>query len=1094
MKFRLLATLLLALSSVFANAQTYPQQLIDDFAPPSGPVGSAISVTGSGFIGTTAVWVGSGHDAGFVVNSDTSLSVTVPADATTGQIAIFNPAHSAFSGSNFTLTTAAASPTITSISPSSGSPGTAVTISGTGFSSATGVKFHGTVASIISKSATTIQTSVPADATSGTVKVVTPSGTATSATSFTVSAYPQPLIDSFSPTIGAPGSQITVIGSGFTGANAVWVGSGHDATFKVISDTSMTITVPTDATTGQIAIFNPVHAAFAGSNYTVTTSSVPSVTAFSPTMGSPGTKVTITGNGFTTATLVKFGGVSAFFSVINANSILATVPASAVSGVISVTSPSGTGSSSASFTVTAYPQQMINDFTPASGAFGSTITVTGSGFTGTNAVWVGSGHGATFSTVNDTTLSVVIPSDATTGQIAVFNPAHSAFSGSNFTVTGGGPTITGISPTSGPVGTSVMITGTALSGTSQVKFNDVAATSFSVASATSVTATVPASATTGPITITTSSGTAQSASTFAVTVAPNTPTITSVVPTNGTVGTGITITGTNLSVPYSVTFGDITSTDFTDIFPDGTQFTVRVPSVSQGSMPITVRTSSASGPTVTASATFTASATQAKPTISSISPSSGAPGTVVNVTGTNLLGAAVATFNGTPAAIPTSVTATSLQIVVPTGSNNGVIAVSTPGGTAFSSNFTVTGSSNTALTVGNYTVVNGQIKNPVGTVVTVRGINVFGFNGPSLVPQYLWAMNWQDQIKQIKGLGFNTVRLAVVPETFYSTASVAAGDVSGSLNPDLVGKTPVQVLDLWMQYADSLGLYVVIDMHSSSKKSQYQTWYNTNPSDYGASGCCTTYNASAYTATNWINDLVAIAVRYKSLPHFMGIDIFNEPNGVARWNAGDPNMTNSANYWQPAAQNAANAILASTANPNLLIFVQGVGPNSDGVESDVPMNWGEDFQPHAYSPLNFTAASTASKLVLAPHTYGAETFMKDSFLASNFPNNLPENWNILFGQFYPANAIVPGEWGGHYGQNDSGSSETPDPRGSVWMKAFVNWMISEGNHSSFFWCYAPNSGDTSGIMTSDPFTFVAGGVRTDKMDLLLHLWNGTPVP
>lgn len=78
------------------------------------------------------------------------------------------------------------------------------------------------------------------------------------------------------------------------------------------------------------------------------------------------------------------------------------------------------------------------------------------------------------------------------------------------------PTITSFAPTSGKVGTSVVITGTEFTGATAVTFGGVAATSFTVDSATQITATVPAGAVTGPIVVTTPAGSVTSSSNFAV--------------------------------------------------------------------------------------------------------------------------------------------------------------------------------------------------------------------------------------------------------------------------------------------------------------------------------------------------------------------------------------------------------------------------------------------------------------------------------------------------------------------------------------------------------------------------------------------------
>jgi hypothetical protein len=79
------------------------------------------------------------------------------------------------------------------------------------------------------------------------------------------------------------------------------------------------------------------------------------------------------------------------------------------------------------------------------------------------------------------------------------------------------PTISSFTPTSGPVGTSVAITGTNLTGATSVTFNGVSATSFTVDSDTQITATVPSGASTGPIRVATPGGSATSVDDFTVT-------------------------------------------------------------------------------------------------------------------------------------------------------------------------------------------------------------------------------------------------------------------------------------------------------------------------------------------------------------------------------------------------------------------------------------------------------------------------------------------------------------------------------------------------------------------------------------------------
>ncbi len=367
----------------------------------------------------------------------------------------------------------------------------------------------------------------------------------------------------------------------------------------------------------------------------------------------------------------------------------------------------------------------------------------------------------------------------------------------------------------------------------------------------------------------------------------------------------------------------------------------------------------------------------------------------------------------------------------------------------------------------------GKIYDPAGQELQIRGVSHFGFNAEILQPQYLWQMGWKEQIAQIKSLGFNAVRVPFVPDTLYNTTPVdQLSYVDPSKNPELLGKTPLQVLDLWMAEADRQGLNIMLDFHSVSKKRQYPTWFVDNPADFGL-----VYNGLAYTADNWVRDLAFVAQRYAHLPHFFAMDLYNEPNGVVRWSTGDANASNPKNFWKPAAESASAAVLQ--ANPRLLIFVQGINGNYDGIEnSDIPMNWGEDFQPQAYQPLNIPN----DKLVLSPHTYGPDVFVKSSFSAPNYPANLAADWETLFGQFASMHPVVVGEWGGRYGQGGVGQADVQ------WQNALVDYLLSKGIRSSFYWCYTPNSGDSGGILDDNL------NVRQDKIALLQRHWGGAPAP
>jgi IPT/TIG domain-containing protein/List-Bact-rpt repeat protein len=398
-------------------------------------------------------------------------------------------------------------PTIASFTPTSGPVGTSVTINGTNFTGATAVAFNGVSATFTVTSATAIQATVPAGATTGPLTVTTPSGTATSASSFTVLTVPA--IASFSPTSGPVGTSVTINGSNFTGATAVAF-NGVSATFSVTSDSAIQTAVPAGATSGPVSVTTPGGTATSSSSFTVL--SPPAIASFAPTSGPVGTSVTISGTKFTGASAVAFNGVGATFTVSSDTSIQATVPAGATTGTLTVTTPGGTATSGNSFTVVSPPA--IASFAPTSGPVGTTVTISGTKFTGASAVAF-NGVGATFTLSSDTSIQATVPAGATTGPLSVTTPGGTATSGSSFTVVSP-PAIASFSPTSGPVGTAVTISGTSFTGATAVAFNGVGAT-FTVTSDAAIQAIVPVGARTGPVSVTTPGGTATSAGNFVVT-------------------------------------------------------------------------------------------------------------------------------------------------------------------------------------------------------------------------------------------------------------------------------------------------------------------------------------------------------------------------------------------------------------------------------------------------------------------------------------------------------------------------------------------------------------------------------------------------
>jgi hypothetical protein len=374
---------------------------INSFAPTSGPVGSSVDIVGSNFNLATTVTFDS-ISASFTVASDSEIHATVPAGATTGLISVTTPNGTEWSSTSFTVTPV--TPTISAVTPTSGPAGTTVDIQGSGFTRPSTVRFNGTDASYTVDSDSEVHATVPAGATTGPISITVPSGVATSPSPFTV--IPPPALSTFTPSSGPAGTTIDLQGGGFTGATSVTF-NGTNAYYTVDSDSEIHATLPAGATTGPISVSTPGGTATSSASFTVVPPSA--LSALTPSSGPAGTTVDLQGAGLTGATSVTFNGTNAYYTVDSDSEIHATVPAGATTGPISLSTPGGIATSSASFTV--IPPPTLSGFTPISGYAGQQVTISGLNFIGVTAVKLGT-TSAKFILNSSTKITAVVPTIA----------------------------------------------------------------------------------------------------------------------------------------------------------------------------------------------------------------------------------------------------------------------------------------------------------------------------------------------------------------------------------------------------------------------------------------------------------------------------------------------------------------------------------------------------------------------------------------------------------------------------------------------------------------------------------------------------------
>ncbi|WP_326766068.1 IPT/TIG domain-containing protein [Streptomyces sp. NBC_01591] len=151
---------------------------------------------------------------------------------------------------------------VLSLVPVRAASGESITLSGTGFSTTAAsntVSFGTKTAVVTSASATRLVVTVPEGAAKGPVSVAVGSGSATSTETFTP-AQGKPVVTSYAPTSGPPGTEVVLSGSDFASAatdNVVRFNGGRIAEVVERTDTALTVKVPAGAKAGRITVETP---------------------------------------------------------------------------------------------------------------------------------------------------------------------------------------------------------------------------------------------------------------------------------------------------------------------------------------------------------------------------------------------------------------------------------------------------------------------------------------------------------------------------------------------------------------------------------------------------------------------------------------------------------------------------------------------------------------------------------------------------------------------------------------------------------------------------------------------------------------------
>lgn len=433
---------------------------ITKFRPLFGPVGTRVEIEGAAFAAADQVNLGA-VNVQILERSDARLVAVIPPNATTGKFSVFR-GGAPVAVAKQTFTVVLPSPTITSFTPTSGPPGTVVKVLGTNFSADDRVYLGGLQMPVQTRGAGFVDVVVPLNAKlSAPLSVKTVHGTGVSAQPFMVVLPPQ--IFRFAPMAGAPASQVQLLGRAFLPTDEVRLGD-KPATIVNRSEVVLTVTVPANAPS---APWNVVRGGtvVASSKAPFSVTVAPTIAGFSPEAGAPGTKVTITGTGFSPDTKVLYGQQEVRPSARGGETqLFVYVPANATTQPFVVSNRGGTATSAKPFTV--QTASTVDLVAPLFGPVGSKVTITGRNMDASDKYYLG----ATLLPVVERapgTAVVQIPAAAVSGPILWESWGQKKTSRFKFDVRQA-MTYGSFSPAAGPPTMKVKIVGTNFTPTTQV--------------------------------------------------------------------------------------------------------------------------------------------------------------------------------------------------------------------------------------------------------------------------------------------------------------------------------------------------------------------------------------------------------------------------------------------------------------------------------------------------------------------------------------------------------------------------------------------------------------------------------------------------
>lgn len=354
---------------------------IDAIEPASGFPGTVVRITGRSFGRRAEVFYGkkpiavSGRGKGWI-------DVRIPANAKKGRwIFVRGRNGEARSPQKFVLEYP---PLVSRISPTSGSIGQRVDIYGSHFQPGDRVSFAGVWANVAQLRNNQITVRVPQGAKSGPI-VVRRGKNLQGVSSQEFQVLYGPIIRSFSPAQGGPGSQVTIVGEYFDRRAQVFYGNKRLRILNWQSNDAMVVQVPRNARNGKrFRVRTRTGEAVTDRKFQLLVA--PALTDVNPRKGFPGVRIALRSPDFAAVESIYLGNVELPIRDQNPGRWVVEIPLGARSGTISLYAYGKKWPSNFQFQVTTGP--MFESFSPKSSRPGNDVTIRGRFFNAQTRVYL----------------------------------------------------------------------------------------------------------------------------------------------------------------------------------------------------------------------------------------------------------------------------------------------------------------------------------------------------------------------------------------------------------------------------------------------------------------------------------------------------------------------------------------------------------------------------------------------------------------------------------------------------------------------------------------------------------------------------------